>query len=530
MRALAGIGDRIVSRLWMFLATAALLQIAFTALIRGLVVPVLTPGRHWMFGLQRDTDSHFFFNEAVNFRRYLDARGWEGLNEALAPGQAHIKIFAAAFYAQGANVPWLIYAIDTVLFVLTVWLLARIQQTVGVPTRRARAVALLLGASPMLLFAYSEMLREPFIVPFALIFALGLATIGAASQQGIRWTMLLGGAVGLSFGFVGLATFRPYLMLLALGGLGASAAVLAAQAIGGEPRWRLARLASPATLVALSGLLLILVVAPSQGEVQAYKEGAIADATAAEREVARLRSGVQQEMTRLATETERPTAKGASGVTATAAVPSAVAGGLSPDGTPLPRLADRKLFEKTRGCTVQWRRTAWLPASLDRKFEAMACVRDEYQLYCDQSVYGPYADRNCDAAVLSSTIEILAHQPRSLWYAMWTPYPSMWFTSFGAGGTGLRRVGYVIDGVVSYVCLAGLLLGMWQQRRNAAYLSVAIAGLTILTVYATAVPSQFIFMRMRIGVYLPLLALGGAAIATALISSGERRRTRPDLA
>jgi hypothetical protein len=528
MTALADIGHRIVSRLWLFLGTAALLQIAFTALIRGLVVPVLTPGRHWMFGLQRDTDSHFFFNEAVNFRRYLDARGWEGLNEALAPGQAHIKIFAAAFYAQGANVPWLIYAMDTVLFVLTVWLLAQIQQTVGVPARRARAVALVLGASPMLLFAYSEMLREPFIVPFALIFALGLATIGAASQQGVRWTVLLGGAACLSFGFVGLATFRPYLMLLALGGLGASAAVLAVQALAGERRWRLPRLASPATLVALSGLLLVLVVVPSQGEVQAYKEGAIADATSAEREVAQLRSGVQQEMTRLATGV--PGAKAGPGLPGATVAPPAGVGGLSPDGTPLPRLADRKLFEKTRGCTVQWRRTAWLPAGLDRKFEAMACVRDEYQLYCDQSVYGPYADRNCDAAVLSSTTEILAHQPRSLWYAMWTPYPSMWFTSFGAGGTGLRRVGYVIDGVLSYICLAGLLLGLWQQRRNAAYLSVAIAGLTILTVYATAIPSQFIFMRMRIGVYLPLLALGGAAIVTALASADGRRRTRADLA
>jgi hypothetical protein len=514
MRATSWISETLERRGWIFFALAAALQLTFTVCVRLFVVPVLTPGRHWLIGLQRDTDSHFFFLQAVQFRRFLDARGWAGLQEPLPEGQTHIKIMAGTFYLQGANSPWLMYACNTLLFVLTLWLLVELQRLAGVPRTRARLVSLMLGASPMLLFSYSELLREPFIVPFALLFAVGLGRIAVSPEGTKLWRGLLVGAVAVWFGFVGLSTFRPYLMLLAIAGLGASAVVLLVLAIFTAPAERTRRLAPPAVLLLLAALLVVLMLRP-QGQVQAYREAAV-NASEAEAEAVKLRAEVQEELARMSAQTGDPSSRQGQ-----PAEPSTVGGAPRASGN-LPRVADRKLFLKGRGCSVPWQRTAWVPEGLDRKVEALACVRDEFQTYCDQSIYGPYADRNCDGAVLASVPAVITHQPRSLWYALWTPYPSMWFSSFGAGGTGLRRVGYVFDGVLSYVCLIGLLLGLRQRPTNAVYLAVTAALLTVLTVYATAIPSQFIFMRMRLGLYLPLLALGGAQIARLLTERAQR--------
>ena len=88
----------------------------------------------------------------------------------------------------------------------------------------------------------------------------------------------------------------------------------------------------------------------------------------------------------------------------------------------------------------------------------------------------------------------------------------MWLAGFGSGGTGLRRLGYVVDGLLAYVLLSGLLLIRGMPHRTRALAVVLSAGLVMLIlVYGYSVPTQFVLARMRMAMYMPLLSLGAAA-------------------
>jgi hypothetical protein len=162
-------------------------------------------------------------------------------------------------------------------------------------------------------------------------------------------------------------------------------------------------------------------------------------------------------------------------------------------------------------CTVEWKPSAWLPGSIDGKLQAKASARQDYLRFCDESLLGFRADRGCDSTEFENAADVILHVPRAVLFALFAPFPNMWLNSFGSGGTGLRRVGYVVDGIVDYALLAGLAVGAWRLRRsNPEILVGATALIAMLTIYGMAVPTQFVLARLRLALFMPLLALGAA--------------------
>jgi hypothetical protein len=155
--------------------------------------------------------------------------------------------------------------------------------------------------------------------------------------------------------------------------------------------------------------------------------------------------------------------------------------------------------------------TPGLPAALDAKAQALACAREDYQRFCEERLLGPRADRNCDMANFTRASGALAHVPAAAAFGLFVPFPRMWLDGFGSHGTGLRRVGYVIDGVLDYLLLFGILLFAWRAGRRQPHVLLLVAGLlTMVTIYGMAVPTQFILARLRLAIFVPLLAIGAA--------------------
>lgn len=469
-------------------------QLSFTALIRGYVVPHLTPGVHWRYGLTTSSDSQVFHQEAISLARRMRTLGWREVNHEQFQGMGHTKILASIYYISGSDSPYFVYVVNALLLAATGLLVFALLLRVGIRRSvRAALGAALITCGPMILFAHSELLREPFILPALLIFVLGLLALLAPArlckgpEKRKQW---VAAAALVTFGFMGASTFRPYLVLPLLVALAVSiGATIVVIAVG--------RRRSPFTvhqvvvLIALTGVLLGAHVVPSaRGATRYSDKSVLAEASPAisgsptavvtnalgEREVVDL--DIWKETVAAKREKETLT---------------------------------RADFMLPHWCTIQWQRTGWLPNKVDDKLEALACARQDYLRFCDQSILGSRADRNCDAVDFTSAGAVAAHVPRAAAFVFLVPFPEMWLESFGGGGTGLRRVGYVIDGVLDYALLSGLVLCGWRVRRsNPEILVVAAAIAAMLTIYGLAVPTQFILARLRLAMFTPLLALGAA--------------------
>lgn len=443
----------------LFVAVAAL-QLVFTVVVRGFIVPVLTPASHWQHGLASAGDSQFFQEYAVRIVQAFAKVGWAAFDDSRFQGLLHAKVIALLYATTGTSNPWVVFLLNVVLGGLTACVLRALVAASGAPSRAGWWLTLGLCASPLLLFSYSELLREPFIIPWILLFALGLLRLlGSGPEE--RWPRVAGN-VGLTLaGFAVSATLRPYLLIPLAGCVAVAIAVryLWARAFdsAGLPSWRQG-LALGGTLAAM-----LAVIGLPDLRVQSYEDQAD-----------------------LTVRFEQPSLSGAEPFT-------------------------REALLAPSWCTVPWQPSRWLPAALDRKFEGLACARQDFLRFCRQDLWGARADRHCDDRELRSAAEVLAHLPRALVFGLVTPDPRMWLSGFGSGGTGLRRAGYVVDGVVAYVMLAGLVVGLggerWRRRPDIAAL---VAGLmAVIAIYALAVPSQFLLSRMRLGFYLVLLAMGG---------------------
>ena len=160
-------------------------QLAFTAIIRGYVVPHLTPAAHWQFGLRVDSDSQLFHDEAANLAALTrSGRSQDPREASRYAGMIHTRIFASLYVLVGSDTPYAAYVLNAVLLAGTGLLVFAILRHVGIRASLAAMGAAVVTAGPMNLFAYSELLREPFIVPAMLLFVLGLLTLFEPPVQG----------------------------------------------------------------------------------------------------------------------------------------------------------------------------------------------------------------------------------------------------------------------------------------------------------------------------------------------------------
>jgi hypothetical protein len=454
-------------------------QLIFTAGIRGYVVPHLLPASNWRSGVQHLSDSQLFYEHSIQLAAQARAEGVTVLFDSADERMRHAQILATVFYLVSSDSAWWVYLLNACLAGLSTWLLIRIGLACGLSVGRSAVLGAILGLSPQFLFLHSELLREPFIIPAIQLTWLGcLLFVGVTSEASarplLRWAPAA--IASLAGGFILSCTFRPYLMMPLLASLTLVFVVSLA--------WRLAtQLKTPASWLdrqaAFAATLVVLIVGgvvPESQRAQTYAQGPAETQPADPSRLARLSSP----------EASAPPAASNAVITAEDLRPS-------------------------QGCTVHWRTSTLLPAQVDRLFESLACARESFQRYCDPKWYGTRIDRNCDETPVSSFGDTIRHLPSATVFGLLVPYPNMWLNTFGASGTGLRRVGYVIDGIVSYLLLPGLIGLFLKPRQNPRPwpLVFAAAGIVAaIAAYAFGVPSQFILSRFRIGLYRPLLVLG----------------------
>ena len=474
-------------------------QLLFTTMVRAYVVPKLTPQAHWQFGIQKMTDSAFFHEEAMKLVTTLREQGWPALDNQVYEGLLHTKIVAGVYYLAGEDNPWWVYGLNAFMAAFSAALLFAFARLAGLSLMAAAALAGLLSTGPLYLFSHSELLREPFVVPLVLTFWIGLLVVarspGLTQSVSGQCSLLLVGAFLTCIGFIGVSRFRPYLLLPMLL---ASVATLALSLIGtlvARAGWGVViRQGLTAALIPIG--LLQGYVRPQLGEVQQYAEKSVSSeeaeqmdkATAEQRAVLRKKIDATARLSRgsgapLSARDESPT-----------------------ESAELQR-TDLLVLHK---CSVQWRHTPGVPAGIEAKLESLACGRQDFLRFCDPAFMGSRADRRCDTVNFASLGELLVHVPAAVAFGVLAPYPNMWLDDFGSGGSGVRRAGYVVDGVVAYSLIPGLLgLFFFSTRGRQSWELLALVGglVVVLLVYSLGVPSQFILARMRLAFYLPLLIL-----------------------
>ncbi len=455
-------------------------QLCFTAMIRLVVEPRLRPALHWQHGLARDSDSAFFYTEGVIFRTRLHTEGWGALLSSDVPGQGHVKFIGSVFYLTNTTNPWSIFVLNAVASCISVVLLSRSLAALGIGRGPARLIAAGLALSPIWLFHHSELLREPYVaIAFnALLYSAVclLTPRQAAIDRRTGWLLDALSLAVLAGSYTVLVWFRPYLLLLVLLLLVVMFVVVLAwqlaDAVHDRPGWERVAVFGASVVI-----VFFTVVRPEMRMVRAYAES---------------------------------TSETASSVAAARRWAVAEARAAAEAGHRQWRRED--VTALSAPCAIGWRRAGWVPVSIEEKLLAISCARQEFQRSCDVTVLGRGADQNCDQATLASTADFIRHFPAAVAFSLLTPFPNMWVAGFGSGGTGLRRVGYVVDGLLAYALLTGLLMLLRMPHGTRAVATALAAGLvTMMLVYGYSVPTQFILARMRLTMYVPLLALGAAA-------------------
>lgn len=479
---------------------------AFTAAIRGYVVPRLTPSVHWQYGLQTNSDSQVYHQEAVRLLGVMQKMGWSHTSRIVPSGFDHTWLIANLYYLTGTDTPYIAYAANGLIYTLNGLLLfAFLHRACAVPSRMAIGATALLSLSPLYLFSHSELLREPIAVLAGLLFVVGLLEV--SSLRALRPAAvsdLFAGAAACAIGFVLLTSIRTYLLvplLLPISGM------LALLAIGFAVAHETSAPSRQLTvLAALFGGLVFFWVMPGHGRVQQYSDASIRPLSPT------VAPSISQDPV------AHPVADPVTAPVASARVEAWKESFVKEVDSTRP---DRAALLAPHWCTIAWKRSAWLPAFIDSKLEALSCAREDFLRFCDQQLLGTHADRFCDEVQFSTASDVLKHTPKAAAFGLLVPYPRVWTDGFGSNGTGIRRIGYVIDGVTAYILLAGLFGIVLAARTRPDLLMATVGLLGVVTLFALAIPSQFILARIRLALYVPLLALGAAGWLLMLRAKGS---------
>ena len=105
---------------------------------------------------------------------------------------------------------------------------------------------------------------------------------------------------------------------------------------------------------------------------------------------------------------------------------------------------------------------------------------------------------------------IIGYVPRAFQVGLFSPFPDLWG---GEGSTPAMTMARKVVGGVTllfYVCLAGLVIGLWRMRRNLLLWVMIGACLTGILVYAIIYPNVGTLIRFRYGFYMLLIGFGAA--------------------
>lgn len=164
-----------------------------------------------------------------------------------------------------------------------------------------------------------------------------------------------------------------------------------------------------------------------------------------------------------------------------------------------------------------WVRTQWMPETFERKFYQLSVAR--------RGAISNGGNTLIDASVkFNSAKDFLLYLPRALQVGLLSPLPEFWR---GKGSSPAMTLARKVVGVVTacfYICLVGLLAGLFFFRRSLGFWIVLVFCLFGILVYAFTYPNVGTLMRYRYGFYMPLISFGAAVIVEKMLNWRGRRR------
>lgn len=183
---------------------------------------------------------------------------------------------------------------------------------------------------------------------------------------------------------------------------------------------------------------------------------------------------------------------------------------------------DEEPREKPRGRAGQngqkldWQQSNWLPEFVDAQFKALAESRAAFLRGAAGS--GSLIDQQ---VVFLNAGEVLAYIPRALEIGMLSPFPNIWFEQGEEPGGSAMRLETALEMVFSYLCLLGLPIFAWKNRRKQGLLVLLLVCMYMLVLHAITNPNQGALYRFRYPYYMPMVCLGLAGWLTRADSLDE---------
>jgi hypothetical protein len=150
-----------------------------------------------------------------------------------------------------------------------------------------------------------------------------------------------------------------------------------------------------------------------------------------------------------------------------------------------------------------WWRSSWLPEAIEGRLYRMAQMRRGAIRAGGNSLVDAHWR-------VDSAGAIIGYIPRAFQLGLFSPFPDLWG---GEGSTPAMTMARKVVGGVTllfYVCLAGLVIGLWRMRRNLLLWVMIGACLTGILVYAIIYPNVGTLIRFRYGFYMLLIGFGTA--------------------
>jgi hypothetical protein len=157
-----------------------------------------------------------------------------------------------------------------------------------------------------------------------------------------------------------------------------------------------------------------------------------------------------------------------------------------------------------------WLRSSWLPEAIEGRFYRIAQARKGAISLGGNSLVDAHWR-------VDSAGAIIGYVPRAFQLGLFSPFPNLWG---GEGSTPAMTIARKAVGGVTllfYVCLAGLVIGLWRMRRNLLLWVMIGACLTGILVYAITYPNVGTLMRYRYGFYMLLIGFGAASWCDLLL-------------
>ena len=155
---------------------------------------------------------------------------------------------------------------------------------------------------------------------------------------------------------------------------------------------------------------------------------------------------------------------------------------------------------------LEWQTTSWLPSALEEQIKAM--IKKRIFFVANSGDAGSALD--ADVSIHNAT-QVIYYIPRALQIGLLSPFPNLWFEKVDAPDNPSRtfmRLESALETIFSYLCLLGLPILVWKQRRQPALFLVLALCLVLIVAYAISLPNQGALYRVRYPQFMTLVCLG----------------------